>query len=253
MTNTVIMEDIRNALPFRDLTSYEIRQMHTKFDYLDDDSFVKDLKKPCSAEVVDDIGFRYCTESDFNDTHRCVKKPLDLSIFHMNIRSLNANQRGLIQVLCNLDLKFDIIVLSETGCTNINFYQNIFRGYTLFFDLPINTDVGGVGVFVNYDISAKLLPEYSLNNTGMIHLEILWLELVKNKRHYVLGGIYRHPNKSITDFGTTLNTTLEKIATKNISCIITGDINIDLLKYDCHCPTFDYVNDLLAKDFFPTI
>jgi len=32
-----------------------------------------------------------------------------------------------------------------------------------------------------------------------------------------------------------------------------GDINIGLLKYDIHCPTSDYVNDLLTKAFLPTI
>jgi hypothetical protein len=56
---------------------------------------------------------------------------IELSVFHLNIRSLNANQSNLIQLLVGLDFKFDLVVLSEIWDYNIQFYQNILPGYAL--------------------------------------------------------------------------------------------------------------------------
>jgi len=37
------------------------------------------------------------------------------------------------------------------------------------------------------------------------------------------------------------------------SCIIAGDINIDLMRYNSHNATFDFVNNLLLNNFLPII
>ena len=47
------------------------------------------------------------------------------SLFHLNVRSLNANCRSLCQFLELLELKFDVIVLTEICSFNITFYYNV--------------------------------------------------------------------------------------------------------------------------------
>jgi len=45
-----------------------------------------------------------------------------------------------------LDLDFDVIVLSEIWSYNISFYHNLMPNYTLYFDLPVVGNVGGIGI-----------------------------------------------------------------------------------------------------------
>jgi len=74
------------------------------------------------------------------------KNNIELSIVHLNIRSLKSNSRGLCQFLQLLNLEFDVIILSEDWRNNIEFYRNILPGYVLCYDLPHDSNVGGVGI-----------------------------------------------------------------------------------------------------------
>ena len=63
----------------------------------------------------------------------------------MNIRSLNSKVRSLCQFNHLLDYMFDVIVLSEIWAYNIDYYRNILPGYEFYYNLPIDSKVGGVG------------------------------------------------------------------------------------------------------------
>src|SRR6266516_2148307 len=82
---------------------------------------------------------KYFTEQEFNA--RCSKftdENIKLSLFHINIRSLNANKFKLQQLLISINLKFDIIVLSEIWSYNVAMYKNLFPNYNFFYVLPEN-------------------------------------------------------------------------------------------------------------------
>ena len=111
----------------------------------------------------------------------------------MNIRSLNSNQSGLLQLLHCIDNDFDIIILSEIWNTNLDFYSNLLKGYTLYYDLPQNSNCGGLGMFILDKNKAKLRPDLSLQNSPQNRLENIWVEIIKNNTNYIVGGIYRHP------------------------------------------------------------
>ena len=49
---------------------------------------------------------------------------------------------------------------------------------------------------------------------------------------YIVGGVYRHPGYNIKTFCTNLENSVEHVNKSNIPCIIAGDFNIDLTKYD---------------------
>ena len=85
-------------------------------------------------------------------------------------------------------------------------------------------------------------------------VETLWHEITKGSKSYIVVTIYRHPNCNIKDFTEKLDNTLS-LLTENRqikSCIITGDINIDLMKFDLHETTSDYLNTVLSYFFMPT-
>ena len=73
------------------------------------------------------IDSKYFTEDEFNSHVKNSK--MKLSIFHVNIRSLNKHHNDLIIDLSMLDTKFDVICLSEIRSYNLKFYKAIFPGY----------------------------------------------------------------------------------------------------------------------------
>ena len=72
------------------------------------------------------INCKYYNEHDFNSISHPNPK---LSIFHMNVRSLNSNRIDLLSYLENLNTQFDIIALSEIGKTSIRENATYFRNY----------------------------------------------------------------------------------------------------------------------------
>ena len=80
---------------------------------------------------------------------------LEISKIHLNIRSLNKNCSELYHFLHLLDHDFDVVVLSEMWSYNISFYRNLLPNYTLFFDLPVVGNVGGVGIYIKNSITHK--------------------------------------------------------------------------------------------------
>jgi hypothetical protein len=77
-------------------------------------------------------------------------------------------------------------------------------------------------------------------------------KLLKIKRRYVVGGIYRHPNQSVDCFRESPDA-LVKIATQGLPCIIAGDINIDLTKCAVDVKTAEHVDMLLTNKFIPLL
>ena len=65
--------------------------------------------------------------------------------------------------------------------------------------------------------------------------EALWIEIEgKGKQNILYGVVYRHPNGSLSMFQDYLNLVLDKIRRQNKQCLIMGDFNLDLIKYETH-------------------
>ena len=75
--------------------------------------------------------------------------------------------------------------------------------------------------------------------------ETLWIE-IHNYSHSNLrcGIIYRHPNGSLGNFVDYLNLVTDKISRESMFCTIRGDFNLDLLKFESHLVTDDFLNTL---------
>ena len=68
---------------------------------------------------------------------------------------------------------------------------------------------------------------------------------------YVVGVVYRPPNSNITLFNEKINDILSKIS--NIPCYVMGDYNIDLMKYENHLQTGEFLNNMHSNSLIPLI
>ena len=211
------------------------------------------LLKLCKNQTYVSLDSEYYTSAKFNSKFKNIKNDVELSIFHLNIHSLNSKQRGLCTLIDLLELEFDVIILSEIWANNITFYCNIFEGYSFYYDLPKNTSIGGLGIYVKTDLVHKQRSDLHLSSSNTLKCENMWVEVTKNKHKYLIGGVYRHPNQNILEFTSALENNLDKISKGNVPCIIAGDINIDFLKITTNKQTENYLNALLTHNFTPTL
>lgn len=70
--------------------------------------------------------------------------------------------------------------------------------------------------------------------------------------HYI-GGIYRHPSGSVNEFLHNFDKTLSNISDCNIPCLIAGDLNINLMKYNADKQTGEYLNHSLICGIMPVV
>ena len=177
---------------------------------------------------------------------------VDTSILHLNIRSLNKHSTELLAFLTELNLGLDCICLTEVNKTNLDSYSTLLPGYSFNYVAPNSSNVGGVGIYVKEEVGFEILT--SLEFSCKDPCENLWVKLTKNRRQTIIGTIYRHPNGNIDDFNSKLEIALQNI--ENIhhdKCIIVGDINIDLIKYNQQgkSKTKEYLDLLLTQGYLP--
>src|SRR5260221_13061667 len=137
------------------------------------------------AEAID---FDYYTTSRTNERYNKIKKDNELSLLHLNVRSLNANYRGLLMLISQFTFDFDIYVLSEICNYNIQTYENLLDGYSFYYDLPIHSNRGGVGIYIKNDIECTVRNDLKLKSDDEddeeLYAENLWLEISKNRKRY---------------------------------------------------------------------
>lgn len=76
------------------------------------------------------IYWQYLTEVHFNYSYKNMEHSIELSVFHINIHSLNAKYRALSNFLQLLCINFDVNVLTEVWTSYIELYSNIFSWIT---------------------------------------------------------------------------------------------------------------------------
>jgi len=248
-----------SELPFYDITTHELVTellfpcLAVKAEICQNDSFYGNITTMCNNSIMKELDFSYSTEDEFNYCYKQCASLIELSVFHVNIRSLNKNHRKLIHFLQSLDITFDIIILSEIWKYNLEFYHNILKNYSFYYEVSDCSNVGGIGIYVKEGLSCQQMSSLNIPSTNDNKVESLWLELTNGDNKYIVAGIYRHPNQNIANFNEKIEQCLETICKSNIPCIIAGDINIDLSNYCKNRATSNYVDNVLTYNFMPTI
>ena len=217
LTEREMFLQVLDELPFSSLSQSEITDLYSdKEDQLlsikSSDGLYKYLCKLQKTEEYKQLDFDYFTEEHFNQKIYRMKSSVDMSVLHLNIRSLNANHRALCQYLQLLSLKFEVIVLSEIWSYNIQFYHNILPDYKFHYVLPNVTSVGGVGMYIKSKYSQTVVKDYAINSDDTSRTENLWIQIINGKTKYIIGCIYRHPSGSLTEFSNNLEETMCKVS-----------------------------------------
>ena len=174
------------------------------------------------------------------------------SVVHSNIRSLNANFDGLLQMLTEMNHSFSLIGLTETKYTTFqeSLHSHNIPGY-LFISQPSLSNAGGTGFFVSDKLNFHVRDDLS---ESTVDYECLWIDIQSNfKDDLICGVIYRHPNSDLEVFVAFLNKSIDKINRENKYCIIMGDFNLHLLNSDSHSGTEEFLNTLGSNFFNPHI
>ena len=109
-----------------------------------------------------------------------------------------------------------------------------------------------------YSVWQKYLSSYIIRNDFSTYnpdFQSLWIEIQsKTNSNMICGVIYRHPNISkFETFKNYLDPILDKISKEKKYCIMMGDFNINLLNFETHLPTDDFINTLGSYFFLPQI
>ena len=148
------------------------------------------------------------------------------SLLSVNVQSLNCNIYPLSQLIDELG-KPKVICLSETW--NASNYASNLKGYYLI-DLQIRNHSrgGGVGIWLHHSINAARNNE--LKKLKLSAIEIAHCVIDFGPKKILLLSVYRPPGKqkaeSLKDFKELLCVCNDI----GLPMILTGDINIDLLK-----------------------
>ena len=88
----------------------------------------------------------YFTTNEYNNL--LVSNHANLTIFSLNINSLNKHNEDLSCFLSLIDYQFDIIILTEIRKNNYPIQNTFLNKYNKYVDLPEDSKHGGVAIFI---------------------------------------------------------------------------------------------------------
>ena len=181
-----------------------------------------------------------------------------IHFFHMNISSLCHNFDELQTLLARINIKFNIIGITETrlkkhSIRNINIDLN---GYAIE-HTPTEASCGGALLYI--DSSLNYLVRNDLKLYKKRELESVFIEIINPKgKNLIVVCIYRHPSMNPTEFiDSYLSELIQKLSSEEKTIMLMSDFNIDLLKYDTNKDStmfldIMYTNFLLPYIIIPT-
>ena len=196
-----------------------------------------------------------CNYVDITSLNKHKVNNKTVSIIHLNISSLAKNKEEFEAYLSLLNIKFDIIGITETKIkydSKPNYELDI-NGYT-HYSMPSEANKGGTMIYVHekhQSIPRKDLEKIMYKSH---HLESTFLEIiVPNNKNILVGCIYRHPSMELKSFNEDhFKILLNKLNDKKHTFLL-GDFNVDLMKTDNDSNTTNYFDMLTSAQFVPHI
>ena len=116
---------------------------------------------------------------------------------------------------------------------------------------PSKSNAGGGAIYIKHNLDHFIRDDLCKLDDCF---EAVWIQ-IKNSRgkNSLCGCIYRHPNTDATNLVQYLEATFSLIDKKKYNIFITGDFSIDLLQYESHSNTKDFLNTMISNSFLPYI
>ena len=183
-----------------------------------------------------------------------------ISIFNSNARSLTkhiSQFHVLFNSIQNIGIRFDVLTFCETWLDHESAQSISFPNYSPVFKHKTTTKKGGgIAVFLRNDISFKVRQDLSFDDDELDKFDGIFVEIFSenNDKNLVLCVIYRSPShNSVPAITKRLLTIIEIIRNENKRIIITGDLNIDLLKYQANHHVTKFLDQMLVHNLTPKI
>ena len=194
---------------------------------------------------------KYYLEKSFNEY---IKKNninnSSLAMMHLNIRSIPKNLSKYSAYMENIDLRFSILGFTETFLTEDNKLCYELDGFK-HISLPKSKEIGhGISIYVDEKFDCELCNDYTLLKE---HIECIFVKITFDDISVIAGVVYRPPNSNINDYINDITIITESIKRMKKICYIMGDINLDLMKYESHSKTSQYLDLLFSNSLIPLI
>jgi len=196
---------------------------------------------------------RYYTASEFN---KSFPNSNNFSLYHVNLRSIPNNIDKLTYFLEEINLRFNIIAISETWLQEHNTSLYNLRGYNHEYSIRDKRIGGGVSLFISKSIEYKTRSDLVID---IVDVNTLVIEIPKREfqtKHNILVVVcYRPPNVQQSDFIENLDKFLDLVHRENSYVYFTGDTNFNTLKLCSATNTIvnDYHNLFLSYSYQPLI
>ena len=203
---------------------------------------------------------KYYSTSDIRTIPNFARDDQNITVFNSNARSLLKHEieyKSLFDSLNKADLNFNIITFCETWMdTNLESLIS-FDGYSAVYRHKNNIkEGGGIAAFIKSHINFKVRDDLNFTDEVLDKFDGLFVELVTTKKaqNIILCILYRSPSyNSIPEFTTHLLHKIDLIHKEGKSILITGDTNIDLLKYQSYPNTTSFLDNMIVKNLIPKI
>ena len=160
------------------------------------------------TDIVSQSHSRYLNDDDI--VNFCKEKRNELTIFNLNVQSLNAKFaeiKVMIETLKNQNLKYSVLAFQETWLSEVS-DTSLFQleGYKMIHLGYICSSHSGLALYISDEFDFKVLPLYNKNNLW----EGLFIEISRDSssKKVVIGNIYRPPggqNQQFQQFMDELN------------------------------------------------
>ena len=193
---------------------------------------------------------QYYDDVRFNDLFG-VNGGRDLSVLHLNIRSMSRNGDCLITHLSLLDRKFDILCLSETFVNDVTIVENFLDGYRGFHSIRDGNQArGGVAIYVKNELTTTIVPSLTVN---LDFIETVFIQIEKNNKKTSIGCCYRRPGSDKDLFLNYCNEKFSSINSNGGDVILCGDFNLCMLRASESPLLASFYENMSSYSLIPTI
>ena len=114
---------------------------------------------------------------------------------------------------------------------------------------PTESAAGGTLLYISNNLYCK--PRNHLCIYKSTELESTFIEILNTKKpNVIVGCIYPHPHMDLNEFND-INNILDKLSKENKNVFLLRDFNIDLLNYDQHSFTNEFLDSLSSHMLLP--
>jgi len=168
-----------------------------------------------------------------------------LSYFHFNVRSLGKSKHKLDDFFLMTEANLTFKAISETKFKS-NYILNVDIPGFNFIHNPSQTNSGGVGLYINSNLTYQPRNDLNLNNVGC---ESLFIEIpTSSGKPFIIGVVYRHSTYASQPFQDEFVKLVTHLQNNNYDYLIGGYYNNNLIKYQENSNVSKYVDCLASCD-----